>query len=133
MSPELLPFQEKLVRVVSDLVSRQEKTLSEQLTRDQDDRFYANIMKMELERVKFILKSYLRTRLFKIERHILFIVEKDQSGLLSPGEMQFAFALYESRKTHFNDNLFKHVPRKLNFMDADTIADEYSKSFSLND
>jgi GINS complex subunit 4 len=44
---------------------------------DADDRFFFNVHKMELERVKFMLKSYLRTRLFKIERYLLYIVEKD--------------------------------------------------------
>ena len=41
---------------------------------------------MELERIKFIFKSYLRTRLLKIEKSYLYIVEKDQSDLLSEAE-----------------------------------------------
>jgi len=41
---------------------------------------------MEMERAKFVLKSYLRTRIAKIERHLLLIVEKDQSALLSAAE-----------------------------------------------
>jgi hypothetical protein len=57
---------------------------------------------MELERAKFVLKTYLRARITKIERHLLWIVEKDQSALLSSAEMNFAFSLYESRKTHLN-------------------------------
>jgi len=32
---------------------------------------------MEIERAKFVLKSYLRTRIIKIERHMIHIVEKD--------------------------------------------------------
>ncbi len=68
---------------------------------DADDRFFFNVHKMELERVKFMLKSYLRTRLFKIERFLLFIVEKDQASLLSESEMAYAWTLYESKKEHF--------------------------------
>ena len=49
---------------------------------------------MELERVKFIYKSYLRTRLLKIEKHYLYIVEKDQAELLSNSEQEFVFAIY---------------------------------------
>lgn len=41
---------------------------------------------MELERVKFVLKSYLRARLSKIERHLLMLIEKDQAHLLSGPE-----------------------------------------------
>jgi hypothetical protein len=32
---------------------------------------------MELERVKYLLKTYLRTRIIKIEKFLLLIVEKD--------------------------------------------------------
>jgi hypothetical protein len=42
-----------------------------------DQRFYLNIVRMELERVKYLLKTYLRTRIIKIERFLLLIVEKD--------------------------------------------------------
>jgi len=72
---------------------------------------------MELERVKYLLKYYLRVRLAKIERHLIYVIEKDLSNLLSQAEMQFAFSLYEARKTHFKDNFFEQIPKKLNFMD----------------
>lgn len=42
-----------------------------------DERFYMNILRMELERVKYLVKAYLRARILKIEKHLLFIVEKD--------------------------------------------------------
>ena len=48
--------------------------------------------------MKYMLKSYLRTRLFKIERFLLCIVEKDQTAPLSDGEIAYAWALYESKK-----------------------------------
>lgn len=52
-----------------------------------DDRLYFNIHKMELERVKYMLKSFLRTRIFKIERNLLYLIEKDFAILMSEGEM----------------------------------------------
>jgi GINS complex subunit 4 len=73
----------------------------QQPVNDTDDRFFFNIHKMELERVKFLLKSYLRTRLLKIERFVLYIVEKEQGELLSEGEVQYAFNLFESKKQYF--------------------------------
>ena len=72
---------------------------------------------MEMERAKFVLKSYLRTRIAKIERHLLWLVEKDQSALLSAAETMFAFSLYENRKAHFAENFFSKIPKKLNFME----------------
>jgi hypothetical protein len=46
---------------------------------------------MELERVKYMLKSYLRTRIFKIERHLLYLIEKDLASLMSEGEVEYAW------------------------------------------
>ncbi len=85
--------------------------------KDTDDRFFFNIHKMELERIKFMLKCYLRTRLFKIEKYYLYIVEKDQASLLSEGEMQFTWTLYEAKKNHFTTAFFHKIPSRLNQFD----------------
>ena len=127
MSPDLLPYQEALVHTVSKAITSQERRLQSNQSTDPDDRFYANSLKMEVERAKFVLKSYLRQRIAKIEKYLLWVVEKDQSALLSNAEMAFAFSLYESRKTHLQENLFDKIPKKLNFMAQDTLPDQYSK------
>jgi GINS complex subunit 4 len=69
---------------------------------------------MEAERIKYMLKSYLRTRLFKIERYILCIVEKDQTALLSDGEIQYAWSLYEGKKNLFSQQFLNKIPSGLN-------------------
>mmetsp|Transcript_17932 Transcript_17932/g.30504 ORF Transcript_17932/g.30504 Transcript_17932/m.30504 type:complete len:139 (-) Transcript_17932:45-461(-) len=74
---------------------------------------------MELERVKYVLKSYLRTRIMKIERFLFFMVEKDQAHLLSPAEMDYAWTLYEAKKDHLKNEFFQNVPNRLNCMKED--------------
>ena len=64
------------MKAVINSINKQEDAVSKKAA-DSDDRFYFNIHKMELERVKYLLKSYLRTRLMKIEKHYLFIIERD--------------------------------------------------------
>jgi len=71
---------------------------------------------MELERIKFMVKSYLRARILKIEKHLLYIVEKDKAHLLSQSEMDYAWQLYETRKEHFNTEFFDKISKKLNTM-----------------
>jgi len=83
---------------------------------------------MELERVKFALKSYLRTRLAKIEKHLLYIVEKDCSSLLSEAEMQFAFGVFQNRTQHYKDTFFSKIPNKLNPFEEENLEDRISKS-----
>lgn len=71
-----------------------------------------------------MLKSYLRTRLFKIERFLLYLVEKDQASLLSEGEMTYAWTLYEGKKAHFNNALLNKLPSRLNpFENSDNVDD----------
>ena len=69
---------------------------------------------MEYERVKYMLKSYLRTRLQKIERNLLYLIEKDQAFLLSSDEIEFAAGLDELRRTHLNESFGSKIPQKLN-------------------
>ena len=101
MAPELLPFQFELVESLLRLVSSREQMIEQKRQVDADDRFNVNVNKMELERVKFVIKSYFRFRLAKIERHLVYLIEKDRSELLSESEKIFAFNLLESRKAHF--------------------------------
>ena len=94
---------------------------------DVDDRFNLNIYRMELERVKFVMKSYLRVRLTKIERNLVYIIEKDRSELLSEAEKLFAFNILEARKTHFQQSFFEKVPRELNVFEQDPVPERISK------
>ena len=125
-SPELLPYQHVLINNLTKQINKQEELMQVQV-RDTDDRFYYNIHKMELERIKYLVKSYLRTRLFKIEKFLFYIVEKDQAGLLSEGEMQYTWQLYESKKNHFNAVFFNKVPSRLNTFEQEQLEDRLSK------
>lgn len=75
---------------------------------------------MEYERVKYVLKSYLRTRLSKIERNLLYLIEKDKSSLMSEEEIHFAADLDEQRRTYLNETFGEKIPGKLNPFDGDS-------------
>ena len=98
---------------------------------DTDDRLYFNIHKMELERVKYMLKSYLRTRIFKIERNLLYIIEKDLATLMSEGEMEYAWSIYEAKKMLFNQSVYNKVPSSLNHFEKESLDERMSKIISL--
>ena len=80
-------------------------------------RFYLNILRMEVERVKYLLKAYLRCRIIKIEKHLLYIVEKDQASLLSQDEMMYAWTIFEARKGHYKSEFFDRISKNLNCME----------------
>ena len=113
------------------LIRNQEKEITERSNRrtDSDDRFYLNIHKMEFERVKYVLKNYLRIRLAKIERNLLYYVEKDKASLMSADEIQFAIELYEIRKNFMNETFGDKIPEKLNPFNEEVLPDKFSKLF----
>lgn len=117
MAPELLPFQFSLIETLLRLISNREQMIEQSNSVDVDDRFTINIYRMELERVKFVMKSYLRVRLAKIERNLIYIIEKDRSELLSEAEKIFAFNILENRKKHFQQSFFEKVPKELNVLE----------------
>lgn len=127
MAPELLPFQFNLVDRVLRMISSREQLIDSKRQVDQDDRFTVNIYKMEIERVKFVMKSYLRIRLSKIERHLVYFIEKDRSELMSEAEQLFAFQLLEGRKSHFKTTFFKKVPHELNVLEQEPVPDRVGK------
>ena len=83
---------------------------------------------MEQERVKYLLKAYLRARILKIEKFLLYIVEKDQAFLLSAAETDYAWNLYEARKDHMKKEFIDQIPIKINPMqDGMDLPDNMSK------
>ena len=109
------------------MISSREQLIDSKRQVDQDDRFTVNIYKMEIERVKFVMKSYLRIRLSKIERHLVYFIEKDRSELMSEAEQLFAFQLLEGRKSHFKTTFFKKVPHELNVLEQEPVPDRVGK------
>ena len=51
--------------------------------------FYMNIYNLEKERIKYLIKVYLRTRLQKIQNFYEYIRKYDQHNLLSIEEKEF--------------------------------------------
>ena len=127
MAPELLPFQFNLVDRVLRMISSREQLIDSKRQLDQDDRFTVNIYRMEIERVKYVMKTYLRTRLSKIERHLIYFIEKDRSELMSEAEQLFAFQLLEAKKSHFKSSFFKKVPHELNLLEKEPMPDHIGK------
>ena len=77
-----------------------------------DDTLAIDSYKMELERVKYLLKSYFRVRLAKIENQLFYLIkERDNIGPnLSKEEWKYALTLCGLRGNFFKENFFKMLP-----------------------
>ncbi len=71
--PDLLPFQSELVDELSERIESQSDYLTD-LTADQMENGIFRIVLLEVERAKFLLRSYLRARLNKVISICIFLL-----------------------------------------------------------
>ncbi|KAF5304473.1 hypothetical protein FQA39_LY09669 [Lamprigera yunnana] len=114
-APEILPQKYEIL----DYILGQINHVDENLSGIHNDDLRRSMHQMELERLRYLVSSYLRTRLEKIEMFVYFILkeenermEKDEQCYLSPSELEFAKAYKESLDQHFTDSL-KYLPTEI--------------------
>lgn len=71
---------------------------------------------MEVNRIRFILASYHRCRLEKIETFVTYLVRRDnavsaEERVMSPGELKFAEEFLASQKSHFLNEAVRYMPQ----------------------
>ncbi|XP_027134246.1 DNA replication complex GINS protein SLD5 [Larimichthys crocea] len=83
----------------------------------------AGIHRMEIDRIRFVLSSYLRSRLQKIEKFFPHVLEREKSrgegdpSLLSPEEFAFAKEYYAMTETYLKAVALKRMPPNLQTVD----------------
>lgn len=112
-SPEILQHQSEIVDCMLDQVHQMEVNLARLKRND----FRVSIHKMELDRVRYVVASYLRTRLEKIENFAVGILEEEskrsaETTYLSTNEVQFAEVCVSLLERHFQIAL-RHMPSNL--------------------
>lgn len=109
---QLLPYEEAIVDMVMSQLTHMEDNLTS--TNKNDMLYIAH--RMEVERIRYILASYHRCRLQKIEEYTFYILEQESkrsegNKRLSAGELQFATEFYKSMENHFNQLAVRHMPQ----------------------
>ncbi|KAJ7280309.1 hypothetical protein C8J57DRAFT_1302244 [Mycena rebaudengoi] len=104
-APDILPAQDVLLSSLLDHIRRQSDTI--QLLRgdpssSEEEHIRIMLAQTEVERVKFIVRSYVRTRLFKIENYARYIIaNEDVQKRITAAERDYA-----SRHAHLIDRHF---------------------------
>ncbi|PVD29492.1 hypothetical protein C0Q70_08743 [Pomacea canaliculata] len=120
-SPDLLESKTDLVECMLEQVHAMEENL--RLARKGDLKI--SLHRMEIDRVRFVISSYLRLRLSKIEKFTSYSFEKEekrgenQAPLLSEAEEEFAKRYLESIKGHFNTLALRHMPPIMQSMEKE--------------
>lgn len=110
-APDILPYQGEMVELMLGQLAHMEENLA---AIDAND-FRRITHKMELERIRFIVTSYLRSRLQKIEDFTQHILAEERGRpadkkRLSKAEMKFAEDYFQSIENHFQQLALRHLP-----------------------
>ncbi|RKP14341.1 hypothetical protein BJ684DRAFT_8731 [Piptocephalis cylindrospora] len=123
-APDVLVYQEELVqRIRHDLEQHAELVESQLEINDPEKRFFATIQQAELERARYILRSYLRARLSKLEKYPLYYLENaDILSSLPPHEKTYVKGYWKIKSKFFNDTVCSVVPTTMTSLTENTLG-----------
>lgn len=110
-APELLPHQSDMLDLMLGQIEHMEENI---LPLDKNDFRYIT-HRIELERIKYIVTSYLRCRIKKIETFTRALLEEDDQRpadkrRLSTEERKYAEAHMTAIRKHFHQVAIQHMP-----------------------
>lgn len=108
-SPEILQFQSSLVQRSREQIQLMEDTV-EEYEGNGTDPLTVSLYQMDLDRTQFLLRSYLRIRLRKIEKFMIYISKTEMWNRLSEQEQTFAKRCMDDMKKHLTDSVLSKLP-----------------------
>ena len=112
--PELLQYEHEVVETLLEQIENQSQAITEGAQENIHNAFTANLYEMEVDRLSFIVRSYLRIRLWKIEKYISHILsDPKQRACLSTNELHYARNHVGSLEKHLKDCCLLELPEHL--------------------
>ena len=123
IAPEILPYEERLLSDASMLLRNQIAVVEETHVDNVKVNFKMVIIQTELERIKYMLRSYLRTRILKIDRYALHCTRNpDIWSRLSLLERQYVQKHQAILERHYHISFMKDLPDSGNLRRLDDVA-----------
>ncbi|KAG1824682.1 uncharacterized protein BJ212DRAFT_1475976 [Suillus subaureus] len=120
-SPDILLNEGELLAGLLDHIRSQSETvqlLRTDPTSSEEEHFRIMLVQTEVERVKFIVRSYLRTRLFKIEKFARYIMTNPEvQQRLSESEVEHARRFARLTDQHFYHSVLQSLPETQQTLD----------------
>ncbi|KAH7390619.1 hypothetical protein BKA66DRAFT_459399 [Pyrenochaeta sp. MPI-SDFR-AT-0127] len=127
VAPEILPWPSELMDRVLERIRRQIELVEDQTgNMDPKTNFKLIIIQTELERFKFLVRSFLRARIKKIDTHPLHIQAQHDASfdglqpLLSPAEHQYLASHQSLLSSHYSSSFLSQFPTSLQRLDDTT-------------
>ncbi|XP_042435368.1 DNA replication complex GINS protein SLD5-like [Zingiber officinale] len=108
-APEILQFEASLVLRIREQIKLIEETVEEFVDNGVDD-LIVSLYQMDLDRSLFLLRSYLRIRLQKIEKYMIHISKTDLWNKLSEQEQKFTKRCIDIMEKHLNESVLERLP-----------------------
>lgn len=110
MAPEILPFQTAVIDEVDELLASLEERLES--LRDSGALDYGNLTQLHIDKCKFLLRSYYRTRLAKIQQFCFALSDATHPSrfFLSDNEQVFVDRLAAQFRAHFGRSFLDQLP-----------------------
>lgn len=124
-SPEILPYQTDTIESMRTLVTTQTEVVdTEEDEAVEHSTFESQLKRMELDRINYMLRHYLRLRIKKIEKNIVYIFKGDGPyDFLSQHEKRFAVGYSDLVEDHFKKSFLSLLPDRLQVMEKDGNVD----------
>ncbi|BFY97445.1 hypothetical protein BsWGS_00485 [Bradybaena similaris] len=111
-APDLLPVKSNLVECMLAQIDAMEANIA---TAKKGD-FRISVHRMEIDRIRYVISSYLRIRLAKIEKFTAHVLQEEEkyrdtdTPLLSDAELEFAKGFNSSVVSHLTNTALRHMP-----------------------
>jgi len=114
-APELLPFATEDVTAVKKYIQTQQAVVHSEQDSGKSPEYLIDIYQLEIDRIHYILASYLRTRLKKLEKYAIVYCKPDSAEYkhLSPSEAKFVKGYVELLERHYG-SVSDHIKNQLN-------------------
>lgn len=129
MSPELLTYKHELMSSILSAMSDQQQFLLESHEYgdmnssngilSSDFKLQLMIIETDLERLNFIIRMYIRTRISKLNKFTIFYINENNSNdqLLSKQEKRYLQKYFQILSQLYNNCFLKKMPQSLTFLD----------------
>ncbi|EMR11210.1 hypothetical protein PNEG_00800 [Pneumocystis murina B123] len=110
-APEILPCQTTLLERMMERIQRQ-------ISQDIKTNFRMILIQTEIERIKYIIRSYLQTRIYKLDKYAIYILQTPESlACLSSIEIEYLKKHQEILMNYYTSAVLKYLPKKLQRLD----------------
>ena len=133
LAPELLHYEEECVERVKQAIDDKEEEIDDlqEAIANNNNANNANYninnkiissslywYRKEIERIKYILHSYLRIRIWKIQKYYLYVMsDKETYNKLSEKEMKFVASYSDLVERHYKNCFVRDLPKKYQQLD----------------